>query len=264
MHGAHRTVRRADTAEDSGRGHCRAAFPDVEVVILTTFEQDDYISARYAAMPPTIVLLGLAFSLAYAALTIPPTDGVAEDEQGSRGDCLTSRCSSGSAGPRDRARGLRRRDRRRRVRGDAGGRLSNGAHRPRGRYRRRRDDHAVGAWGPAPPRGGTRCRGCAAAPAVESQAAVEARASVEALGSGHLLGRRRGRDRRRRASHAAEDGVRRPLSVRRRPISLTARPRRPRRRCEDRVRHHRRVREGLPGKRGSRRRRWRARRSGTR
>jgi predicted MFS family arabinose efflux permease len=36
----------------------------------------------YAAMLPTMVLIGLAFSLAFGALTIAATDGVAEHEQG--------------------------------------------------------------------------------------------------------------------------------------------------------------------------------------
>jgi predicted MFS family arabinose efflux permease len=36
----------------------------------------------YAAMLPTLVVLGLAFALAYGALTIAATDGVAEEEQG--------------------------------------------------------------------------------------------------------------------------------------------------------------------------------------
>jgi MFS family permease len=36
----------------------------------------------YAAMFPTMILLGLAFSLGYGPLTIVATDGIAEDEQG--------------------------------------------------------------------------------------------------------------------------------------------------------------------------------------
>jgi predicted MFS family arabinose efflux permease len=36
----------------------------------------------YAAMLPTLILVGLAFSLAFGALTIAATDGIAEEEQG--------------------------------------------------------------------------------------------------------------------------------------------------------------------------------------
>ncbi|WP_346768290.1 MFS transporter [Streptomyces sp. R301] len=51
----------------------------------------------YAAMFPTLLLTGLAFSLAYGPLTIAGTDGVAEDEQGLAGGLLTTATQFGSA-----------------------------------------------------------------------------------------------------------------------------------------------------------------------
>jgi len=51
----------------------------------------------YAAMLPTMLLLGLAFSLAYGALTIAATDGVAEEEQGLAGGLLNVSVQFGAA-----------------------------------------------------------------------------------------------------------------------------------------------------------------------
>ena len=51
----------------------------------------------YAAMLPTFLLLGLAFSLAYGPLTIAATDGVSEQEQGLAGGVLTTSFQFGSA-----------------------------------------------------------------------------------------------------------------------------------------------------------------------
>jgi MFS family permease len=51
----------------------------------------------YGAMLPTLILLGLAFSLAYGPLTIAATDGVSEDEQGLAGGVLTTSFQFGSA-----------------------------------------------------------------------------------------------------------------------------------------------------------------------
>jgi MFS family permease len=51
----------------------------------------------YAAMLPTLVLVGLAFSLAYGALTIAATDGVAEEEQGLASGLLNVAVQFGSA-----------------------------------------------------------------------------------------------------------------------------------------------------------------------
>lgn len=51
----------------------------------------------YAAMFPTLLLTGLAFSLAYGPLTIAGTDGVAEEEQGLAGGLLTTATQFGSA-----------------------------------------------------------------------------------------------------------------------------------------------------------------------
>jgi len=51
----------------------------------------------YAAMLPTFVLLGLAFSLAYGALTIAATDGVAQEEQGLAGGLLNVSLQFGAA-----------------------------------------------------------------------------------------------------------------------------------------------------------------------
>jgi predicted MFS family arabinose efflux permease len=51
----------------------------------------------YGAMSPTLILLGLAFSLAYGPLTIAATDGVAEEEQGLASGVLTTSFQFGSA-----------------------------------------------------------------------------------------------------------------------------------------------------------------------
>ncbi|TDO29476.1 putative MFS family arabinose efflux permease [Kribbella sp. VKM Ac-2527] len=51
----------------------------------------------YVAMLPTLILLGLAFSLAYGPLTIAATDGVAEEEQGLASGVLTTSFQFGSA-----------------------------------------------------------------------------------------------------------------------------------------------------------------------
>jgi MFS family permease len=51
----------------------------------------------YAAMLPTLLLLGLAFALAYGPLTIAATDGVSEEEQGLAGGVLTTSFQFGSA-----------------------------------------------------------------------------------------------------------------------------------------------------------------------
>jgi MFS family permease len=51
----------------------------------------------YAAMLPTLVLIGLAFSLAYGALTIAATDGVSEEEQGLAGGLLNVSLQFGAA-----------------------------------------------------------------------------------------------------------------------------------------------------------------------
>ena len=51
----------------------------------------------YAAMLPTMILLGLAFSLAYGALTIAATDGIAEEEQGLAGGLLNVSLQFGAA-----------------------------------------------------------------------------------------------------------------------------------------------------------------------
>ncbi|TCN39359.1 putative MFS family arabinose efflux permease [Kribbella orskensis] len=51
----------------------------------------------YAAMLPTLILLGLAFALAYGPLTIAATDGVAEEEQGLASGVLTTSFQFGSA-----------------------------------------------------------------------------------------------------------------------------------------------------------------------
>jgi predicted MFS family arabinose efflux permease len=51
----------------------------------------------YAAMLPTFLLLGLAFSLAYGPLTIAATDGVSEHEQGLASGLLTTSFQFGSA-----------------------------------------------------------------------------------------------------------------------------------------------------------------------
>ena len=51
----------------------------------------------YAAMLPTFVLLGLAFSLAFGALTIAATDGVAQEEQGLAGGLLNVSLQFGAA-----------------------------------------------------------------------------------------------------------------------------------------------------------------------
>lgn len=51
----------------------------------------------YAAMLPTLLLLSLAFTLAYGPLTIGATDGVAEHEQGLASGILTTSFQFGSA-----------------------------------------------------------------------------------------------------------------------------------------------------------------------
>ncbi|MFH9403510.1 MFS transporter [Streptomyces sp. NPDC017638] len=51
----------------------------------------------YAAMFPGLLLLGLAFSLAYGPLTITATDGVAEEEQGLAGGLLYTAFQFGAA-----------------------------------------------------------------------------------------------------------------------------------------------------------------------
>lgn len=51
----------------------------------------------YAEMLPTLVLLGIAFSLAYGALTIAATDGIAEEEQGLAGGLLNVSLQFGPA-----------------------------------------------------------------------------------------------------------------------------------------------------------------------
>lgn len=51
----------------------------------------------YPAMLPSLILLGLAFSLAYGPLTIAATDGISEQEQGLAGGVLTTSFQFGSA-----------------------------------------------------------------------------------------------------------------------------------------------------------------------
>ncbi|MFF5934130.1 MFS transporter [Streptomyces sp. NPDC012508] len=51
----------------------------------------------YAAMFPTLLLTGLAFSLAYGPLTIAATDGIEEEEQGLASGLLTTATQFGSA-----------------------------------------------------------------------------------------------------------------------------------------------------------------------
>ncbi|MFJ4503692.1 MFS transporter [Streptomyces sp. NPDC088864] len=51
----------------------------------------------YAAMFPSLILLGLAFSLAYGPLTIVATEGVAEEEQGLAGGLLYTAFQFGAA-----------------------------------------------------------------------------------------------------------------------------------------------------------------------
>ncbi|WP_436758811.1 MFS transporter [Streptosporangium sp. V21-05] len=51
----------------------------------------------YAAMFPTMIILGLGFALAYGPLTIAATDGVAEEEQGLAGGLLYTSFQFGSA-----------------------------------------------------------------------------------------------------------------------------------------------------------------------
>ena len=48
-------------------------------------------------MLPALILLGLAFALAYGPLTIAATDGVAEEEQGLASGVLTTSFQFGSA-----------------------------------------------------------------------------------------------------------------------------------------------------------------------
>ncbi|MDP9863779.1 MULTISPECIES: MFS transporter [Streptosporangium] len=51
----------------------------------------------YAAMFPTMIILGLAFALTYGPLTIAATDGIAEEEQGLAGGLLYTSFQFGSA-----------------------------------------------------------------------------------------------------------------------------------------------------------------------
>lgn len=51
----------------------------------------------YTAMLPTMILLGLAFSLAYGPLTMAATDGIDEDEQGLAGGLLYTAIQFGTA-----------------------------------------------------------------------------------------------------------------------------------------------------------------------
>jgi MFS family permease len=51
----------------------------------------------YAQMLPTLVLIGLAFALAYGALTIAATEGIAEEEQGLAGGLLNVSIQFGAA-----------------------------------------------------------------------------------------------------------------------------------------------------------------------
>jgi predicted MFS family arabinose efflux permease len=51
----------------------------------------------YAAMLPTMLLLGVAFALAYGALTIAATEGVGEEEQGLAGGLLNVSIQFGAA-----------------------------------------------------------------------------------------------------------------------------------------------------------------------
>ncbi len=51
----------------------------------------------YAAMLPTMLLLGVAFTLAYGPLTIAATDGIAEHEQGLAGGMLNTSFQFGAA-----------------------------------------------------------------------------------------------------------------------------------------------------------------------
>jgi MFS family permease len=53
--------------------------------------------SAYVAMLPTMLLIGVAFALAYGPLTIAATDGVAEDEQGLAGGLLNSSFQFGAA-----------------------------------------------------------------------------------------------------------------------------------------------------------------------
>jgi len=51
----------------------------------------------YAAMLPTLLLIGVAFSLAYGALTIAATDGIAEEDQGVAGGLVAMSLQFGAA-----------------------------------------------------------------------------------------------------------------------------------------------------------------------
>ncbi|MQY08067.1 MFS transporter [Actinomadura macrotermitis] len=55
------------------------------------------IDTAYAAMFPTMLLIGLAFALAYGPLTMAATEGVAEDEQGLAGGLLYTSMQFGTA-----------------------------------------------------------------------------------------------------------------------------------------------------------------------
>ncbi|MFE3074114.1 MFS transporter, partial [Streptomyces sp. NPDC059247] len=51
----------------------------------------------YLAMFPSLIILGLGFSLAYGPLTIVATDGIAEEEQGVAGGLLYTSFQFGAA-----------------------------------------------------------------------------------------------------------------------------------------------------------------------
>jgi len=55
------------------------------------------LDTAYTAMLPTMLLIGVAFALAYGPLTIAATDGVAEEEQGLAGGLLNSSFQFGAA-----------------------------------------------------------------------------------------------------------------------------------------------------------------------
>jgi predicted MFS family arabinose efflux permease len=55
------------------------------------------VAWSYAQMLPTFVLIGLAFSLTYGALTIAATQGIAEEEQGLAGGLLNVSLQFGAA-----------------------------------------------------------------------------------------------------------------------------------------------------------------------
>jgi predicted MFS family arabinose efflux permease len=55
------------------------------------------LDSAYTAMLPTMILIGVAFALAYGPLTIAATDGVAEAEQGLASGLLNSSFQFGAA-----------------------------------------------------------------------------------------------------------------------------------------------------------------------